>query len=274
MKRHLILTATLLLVVITTQAQGPISFRDGEEVTYNLYYNWQFVWLKAGTASMSTVKKNYNGQEAYCTALTTRGSDKADQYFIMRDTLLCYYLLSDDLPADQAVTPVYYRKGAREGKRYYVDEVFYDYPSVGRQHVRQHQLTSKGKHEYREQTPKEWVYDMITMFERARGFDPTGWQKGHKIDFDMVDGHKIETVTIKYLGKSTVKADNGKKYRCLQLSYLEKEKGKLQEIVRFFVTDDDSHVPVRLDMNLRVGTAKAFLTSYKGSSSLAEVEVK
>ena len=261
MKRHLTVTAVLLLVIITARAQGTIPYQNGETISYNLYYNWQFVWLKAGTASMTTSKKNYNGQEAYCTALITRGSDKADQYFVMRDTLLCYYLLADDKPADEAVIPLYYRKGAREGKRYYVDEVFYEYPSANRQHVRQHQLTSKGKHEYREHTLNEWVYDMITMFQRARSFDPSDWQKGYTMDFEMVDGHKIETVTIKYLGKSTVKADDGKKYPCLQLSYLEKEKGKLQEIVRFFVTDDENHIPIRLDMNLRVGTAKAFLRS-------------
>ena len=272
MKRHLILTATLLLATIAVQAQDTIPYKDGEDVSYNLYYNWQFVWLKAGTASMSTSKKNYNGQDAYCTALTTRGSSKADQYFVLRDTLLCYYHMpkQPDGQTTNSLTPLYYRKGAREGKRYYVDEVFYSYPSPGKQLVKQHQLTSKGNHEYREQTPVPWAYDMITMFQRARGFNPTGWQKGHTIDFDMVDGHKIETVTIKYLGKSTVKADNGKKYRCLQLSYLETEKGKQKEIVRFFVTDDNSHIPVRLDMNLRVGTAKAFLTSYKGNANLAE----
>ena len=55
-----------------------------------------------------------------------------------------------------------------------------------------------------------------------------------------------------------------KKYRCLQLSYMELEKGKFKEIVRFYVSDDANHIPVRLDMFLKFGSAKAFLVGYKG----------
>ena len=65
-------------------------------------------------------------------------------------------------------------------------------------------------------------------------------------------------------GRTTIKADNDAKYRCLQLSYLEKEEGKYKRIVDFYVTDDDNHIPVRLDMFLRFGSAKAFLVSMKG----------
>ncbi|EFI71868.1 conserved hypothetical protein [Segatella baroniae B14] len=37
--------------------------------------------------------------------------------------------------------------------------------------------------------------------------------------------------------------------------------------VDFYVTDDSNHIPVRLDMYLRFGTAKAFLTGIKGNKS-------
>lgn len=245
----------------TQQTQKGV--RSGEFVSYNLYYNWQFVWIKAGSASMYTVKSNYRGQQAYRTSLITRGSDRADQYFVMRDTLLCYYTLDNPTDSNDPLRPLYYRKGAREGKRYYVDEVFYSYPSAKGVHVDLHQQTSKGAHEYRKKDFDHRVYDMLCMFQRARYFDPSGWQTGHTISFDMADGHKVETARIKFRGRTNVKADNGKTYKCLKLSYLENENGKWQEIVTFFVTDDQRHLPVRLDMNLRVGTAKAFLIDDK-----------
>ena len=62
-----------------------------------------------------------------------------------------------------------------------------------------------------------------------------------------------------------IKADNGVKYRCLELSYIEKDDGEWKEIVRFFVTDDSNHIPVRLDMFLKFGSAKAFLTNIRGA---------
>ena len=34
--------------------------------------------------------------------------------------------------------------------------------------------------------------------------------------------------------------------------------------MRFYITDDKNHLPVRLDLNLRFGTAKAYLRSVKG----------
>ena len=34
--------------------------------------------------------------------------------------------------------------------------------------------------------------------------------------------------------------------------------------MRFYVSDDANHIPVRLDMFLKIGSAKAFLVGYKG----------
>ena len=80
----------------------------------------------------------------------------------------------------------------------------------------------------------------------------------------ITDGPKIINAILEYKGKTTVKADNGVKYRCLQLSYIENEGNKEKEITRFYVTDDVHHVPIRLDMFLKFGVAKAFLSGMKG----------
>jgi hypothetical protein len=108
---------------------------------------------------------------------------------------------------------------------------------------------------------------MLNIFLRARSFNPEGWTKGHVVKIPIADGNSIDPAQLRYRGKSTIKADNGKKYRCLELSYMELEKGKYKEIVRFYVTDDSNHIPVRLDMFLRFGAAKAFLTSMKGNKN-------
>ena len=57
------------------------------------------------------------------------------------------------------------------------------------------------------------------------------------------------------------------KYRCLVFSFIEREKGKNHELIRFYITDDQNHIPVRLDMFLSFGSAKAFLKGYKGVRS-------
>ena len=175
--------------------------------------------------------------------------------FVLRDTLLCYSSLN--------MEPLYFRKGAREGNRYTVDEVFYSY-NGGKVRLRQHRLQNNGDHLWATKELDHCVYDMLNIFLRARSFNPTGWKKGHDIDFPIADGNSINPAKLRFEGRVTIKADNGIKYRCLRLAYMENEDGKYKRIVDFYVSDDQNHVPIRLDMFLRFGSAKAFLVSMKG----------
>ena len=188
-----------------------------------------------------------------------------DDFFVLRDTLLCY------VGTDMA--PIYFRKGAREGKRYTVDEDFYSY-SGGKCHVKMHRQKHDGTQHWKNVSYDDCVYDMLSIFLRARSFDPTNWKKGYVVKFPIVDGKNRTPAQIKFSGKETIKADNGIKYRCLRLSYMEYEDGKYKRIVDFYVTDDDNHVPVRLDMFLKFGSAKAFLIGMKGVRNPVTSQVK
>lgn len=262
----LFVLSAVTFVMATAQCRMKnTAFKSGEFLSYNLYYNWKFVWVKAGTASMYIVQSNYKGQPAYRASLTTRGSEKVDNMFILRDTLLCY--------STTDLAPLYYRKGAKEGKRYTVDEVWYSYAD-GKCNIRQSRLHGNGKRESRKFTSDECVYDMMNIFLRARSFNPDNWKAGYVVNFPIADGNGTDPAQLKYKGKKTIKADNGQKYRCLELSYMEKSKGKWKEIARFFVTDDANHVPVRLDMFLKFGSAKAFLTNMTGLRNSVTSKVK
>lgn len=256
--KSLFIASLLLLVSTAMSAQCTFrntAFKSGEFLTYNLYYNWKFVWVKAGNASMSIIQSTRNGKPAYRGSLVTRGNHKVDDFFVLRDTLLCY--------SGTDLAPMYFRKGAREGKRYTVDEVFYSY-SGGKCHLRQHRLQSDGKHVWKKVSYDDCVFDMMNIFLRARSFDPTNWKKGFVVKFPIVDGNARTPAQIRFAGKETIKADNGIKYRCLRLAYMELEDKKYKKIVDFYVTDDENHVPIRLDMFLKFGSAKAFLVNMKG----------
>jgi hypothetical protein len=256
---RLMLIGLLALLPVHTFAQCGIkntAFGNGEFVSYDLYFNWKFVWFKVGTASMSTVTSNYKGQDAYRSSLTTRGNQQLDNMFVMRDTLLCY--------TDMNVAPLYFRKGAREGKRYYVDEIWYTYPN-NNCHVKMHEITSSGDHKWKEAEYKNCLYDMMSIYLRARNFNADELTEGEKIPLPIADGLKVANAWLKYGGKTTLKMKNSSnKYRCLVFSFIQREDNKNHELIRFYVTDDENHLPVRLDMFLSFGTAKAYLTGYKG----------
>lgn len=252
----------LTLLPLSAHAQCGITntaFQSGEFLSYDLYFNWQFVWVKVGTASLSTVQSTYKGQKAFRSSLITRTNKRADKFFVMRDTLITYTTLD--------IAPLYYRKGAKEGDRYYVDELWYTYPN-GQCNLKQHEITSGGDQNWRSMKPGKCVYDMMSIYLRARNFDSATLKEGQRITLPIADSKKLLNTWLVYKGKENISMKNGSgKYRCLVLAFMEREDGKDKEIIRFFVTDDDNHLPVRLDMNLRFGSAKAYLTAMKGVKS-------
>lgn len=262
MKKFLkIILMTFFFVIGHVSANAQCSFQNtafksGEHLSYNLYFNWKFVWVKAGTATFSTVRSVYNGQPAYRGSLITRGSRRVDKVFMLRDTLLCYNSLR--------LEPLYYRKGATEGSRYTVDEVFYSYPN-GKCNTKQHRQRHDGTHTWNKYVYNECVFDMMNIFMRARSFSIDGWNRGRDVNFRMVDGSTSYPAKLRYEGKRKVKTDDGHIYRCLKLSYMDNESGKgYKKIVDFYVTDDANHVPVMLDMHLRFGSAKAYMVNMRG----------
>ena len=71
-----------------------------------------------------------------------------------------------------------------------------------------------------------------------------------KDEAEMPDGQIVEREVVEHPGGVGIALEN--------------EDGKYKRIVDFYVSDDQNHVPVRLDMFLRFGSAKAFLVSMKG----------
>ena len=232
------------------------AFQAGEALTYDLYFNWKFIWVKAGTANYTVKKTTYKGQESLRTDLLFQGSKRLNSVFPMKDTLI-----SQMTPT---MVPLYYRKGALEGKRYTVDEVWYSYPN-GKSHVNQHFLTHEGELLKTQHETDECNYDMLSILNVARSFDASDYKVGQRIHFPMATGKKVEEQTLVYKGKEVFEANDDVKYRCLVFSLLDYDvKDKDKEMLRFYVTDDQNHLPVRIDFYLRFGTAKAFYKNGKG----------
>ena len=109
---------------------------------------------------------------------------------------------------------------------------------------------------------------MMSIFLRARNFDASKMKKGNVIPMPISDASQLANSWLTYRGKENFKMNDSKeKFRCLVFSFYEREDGKSHELIRFYVTDDQNHIPVRLDMFLSFGSAKAFLKSYKGVRS-------
>ena len=262
--------ATLLLLCVFCTAQSiNTAVGEAEVLQYDLYYNWKFLWVNAGSASMSVTQTVYRGLPAFRTRMLTRGSDKADRFFVLRDTLTSI-LTSDDMK------PREYTKTDLEGEKYRRRHVWYTYAADGTCTVQQNYINPYGVSKWATETVAEPVYDMLSFLLRARSFDPTHWQENKEIDFLMTDGDGIEKQTLIYRGKQKITMHNSRsQYRCLVFSFLmQTQKGKQQEVATFYVTDDLNHLPIRIDLNLSFGSSKAYLSGYTGLRNPMEAKIK
>ena len=233
------------------------AIQPGERLTYELKFNWKFIWVSAGEAKMDLLPVTYEGKECYQTTLYSISNKTVDMFFKMRDTLTCI--------TTERLEPVYFRKGAEEGSSYTVDEARFSY--LDGQCIVDQSRARRGRDTvYRKDTLDYCVFDMLSILQQARSFDPTSYKKGDKILFPMATGRRVEEQTLIYRGKKNFKAEDGIKYRCLVFSLVEYDKkGKEVEVITFYVTDDKNHLPVRLDLYLNFGSAKAFLRTIEGN---------
>ena len=255
------------MTIVPQEGSGQNAFQSGEQLEYSLYYNWGFVWVKAGSATLSIKKASYGSGAAYRTRLLMRGSKKADGYFVLRDTLTSYVSVDK-------LQPLYYAKRDIEGKKRKLREVWCSYQGTNCR-ARQQYTHSSGSITKKDETRSQQIYDMLSIMLKARNFNTAKWQKGKRIDFLMTDGNGVSKQTLIYRGKTNVKMRDGKAmYRCLQLSFVEEADGEQNEVITFFVTDDTNHLPVRLDMYLKFGSAKVYLTGCSGLKSPIGAQIK
>ena len=241
--------------VIVTDPTRKVAFKDGETAQYDLYYNWKFMWVKAGMGIMSTTSSYYKGQPAYRVRILSRGNSQADRFFVLRDTLTSY--MSKEL------LPLFYTKTDMEGSKYRIRKVWFSYQG-NKTRIKQQYINPYGVSSWKSEECGYTVYDMASLLMRARSLDASRMSPGYAIKFYMTDGNGMEEHTLVYRGKEKVKLKNGSgTYRCLKTSFMQKTDGKEKEIGTFYVTDDDNHLPVACFLNLGFGSARIYLSGYK-----------
>lgn len=259
MKKTILILLCTWFTILAADAQCAVkneAIQAGEQLTYDLKFNWKFIWVDAGQAKMDMQAITYKGNPCFRSSLISVSNKQVDFFFKMRDTLTCI--------TSNRLEPIYFRKGAEEGSRYTVDEVWFSYKD-GKCIADQRRMRKDREPVKSRDVSEQCIFDMLSILMQARSFDPGQYEVGQKILFPMATGTKVEEQTLIYRGKKNFKAENGTRYRCLVFSLVEYKKGKEKEVITFYVTDDKNHLPVRLDLYLNFGSAKAFLREIKGN---------
>lgn len=254
-------------LVRTPFAVENTAFKAGEHVEYELFFDWGIIWKKVGTASLITTAASHNGQDGFDIRLLSGTNKSADLFFKLRDTLQC--------SITENLEPLYYKKAAEESDHYSVDQAWYSYEG-GNASVKMLRTRPDREPLHTSHTDSRCIYDMLSIIARTRNYDLSRFAKGHKMALPLATGRRVDEVTLEYLGPETIKAKNSVSYRCKGFSIYtyDKESKKSKEMLRFYVTDDDNHLPVRIDFYLKIGSAKAYLSGVSGNRHTLSSVVK
>ncbi len=247
-KVFFILIFILLAGFDTVYADEPVRYGPGEKLRYNI----NFSFVPAGDAYLSVERDTLKDREVWHIILLGRTSGLADVVYKVRDRYECFMDPVTQLPI-KAIRDI------REGNYRRYNEVIFNYDA------RKDSAVVYSQHRGKIVVPKN-IYDILTGFyyfrEHYAGYP---FRMKETVDIRTYFTDEVWPLRLCYLGKEVVKV-NGKKVRCLKF-------GPVTEVGRAFksendmamwLTDDENFLPVKIRINLKVGSFRVDLKEYEG----------
>jgi hypothetical protein len=228
-------------VVVLTLFTSQASSKNRAVLNYNLKYGF----IKGGEATMIITDTLFNGKKAIYYRLDGRTTGVTDRLFRVHN-------IYESIVDAQTFLPLKAVRNAREGNWTYYNEVFFF-----------HQNDSIFSEKSGGIEVPRHLTDILSVFFYFVHQDYiTKTPKGQYVELPVINGHDISTIKIKHDGIQSINTDLGKVSSYILLPEVDKGKVlKSSDGLLFYITEKDK-VPVLFDLDLRLGSLRAVLTSY------------
>jgi hypothetical protein len=254
-------TYFLLLFALYSRAQTscPVTnhaFRDDENFSYKIYYNWGAIWMAAGEASFGAVKTQLAGQTVY--HFTGLGSTypKYDWFYKVNDKYESY---ADTL----FLKPLRFKREAREGGNYTFDDYVFNHKkkkvyTASRRGSKPTVLDSL--------SITSCTNDVLTAIYYTRCIDFSAYKIKDTIPITFVLDGEVFPSYVRYLGTEVIHSELLGYVRCIKFrpKLIAGTLFKGGEGMTVWVTDDLNRMPVYVETPIIVGTIKVQLLKYSG----------
>lgn len=266
-KRNWILVSTMLVLLVTAGFRPTIkpdelydpcainnwTFTGGEEITYKIYYNWNFMWLAAGEA----VFRVYDEGDTYHLSVKGTTYKSYEWFFKVRDSY-------DTWVDKTTLLPKVAIRDVSEGNYKLYEKMIFDQENS--------KITS-----YRGNTPKDAVkkefrindcmHDLISIIYHARNLEYEKFAKGQEYPIKIFMDKEVWPLSVKYKGRyKQVTVKGGTKFKAFKFSpdVISGEVFKEGTQMDIWVSDDNNRIPVYIESPVSVGSVKIVLKDYKG----------
>lgn len=221
------------------------AFLDGERIEYDIFYSVIGLYVNAGNASFTTKLENLNNKPVYHVIGSGSSNTSYDWIFKVRDQYESYF--------DTAtLQPYKFIRNVNEGG-------FKIYENVSFNQKTNTAITDKGVFKV-----PSCIQDVLSSIYYARNINYNAYKPEDKIPFNMFLDNEVHQLYIKYMGKEKIKTRFGK-FRAIKFKPL-LVKGTIfegGEGMTVWVSDDENHIPLRIESPIVVGSIKVDMMEYE-----------
>jgi hypothetical protein len=235
-------------------ATSAMSFQHGEQLTYRIYYNLNFIWVPAGEVTFSVLDEG--AQYHYQAKGTTY--DSYEWFFTVNDEY-------DSWADKSTLLPNYSERSVNEGDYHIFEKISFNQrdrkttvwraPRRGASETAtQHQITPP-------------VYDVLSTLYFLRTLDFSAQQNGHSVPFRVFMDQEEFPLQMRYLGKEADKKVHGMgRYKTMkfQPEIIAGNVFNEDAHMTVWVSDDQNKIPVLIESPVSVGSVKMVLKQYWG----------
>lgn len=229
------------------------TFEDGEEITYKLFYNWNFVWLSAGEV---TFRVRDIGNQYHLSAIG-RTYKSYEWFYKVRD----YY---DTYVDKETLLPAVSIRNIHEGGYRLYDKVTFD-------RNRKVAVGLRGKTREEAQVTEydidHCIHDMLSIVYYARNIEFNELDPGSEFPIQVFLDKETYPLKVKYLGEEDNKKIKGQgrfDTHVFSPQVIKGEVFKEDDQMKVWVTADQNRIPLQIESPVSVGSVKAILKNYKG----------
>lgn len=221
------------------------STKPGEQITFTVYYTLAGVYVNAGTAVFTNSLEKLNGVPVYHITGEGRTNSSYEWFYKVRDVYQTYM--------DTAtLKPLKFIRSVQEGGHKHYENITFN-------HTARTAVTTKGVYKV-----PPCIQDVLSAVYNARNINFNKFKVNDKIPFKMFLDNEVYDMYIRYLGKEEIKTKYGL-FRAIKFKPL-LVKGTIfegGEKMTVWVSDDDNHLPLRIESPITVGKVKVDMMSYK-----------
>ncbi len=225
------------------------SFKDGEKLTFRVYYNMGFVWINAGNVHFNTNLEQMNGRKVFHITGAGRTAKSYEWVYKVKDKYETYI-------DKETMLPLRFVRHVSEGG------------IKINQDINMNQTTHEATSDNVVYPIPQCTQDVLSAIYFARNIDYNKHSPGDKIFFSLFLDNKVYNLYIKYVGKEKIDTRMGS-YNAIKIVPLliEGTIFKGGDKMTIWVTDDDNHLPLRVESPILVGSIKVDLLDYENLRS-------